>query len=113
MGNPHVRFCGGADLATRRPTRSRVKYPELWAALAPVAPAFYSSPDELVKIKNTPVIVVQGDADPFVNVDMTRQFVEKMKSLGMRYVYIEVPGGDHMTVITQQSREHDEDLRLL
>jgi len=26
--------------------------------------------------------------------------VEKMKSLGIKYVYIEVPGGDHMTVIT-------------
>jgi hypothetical protein len=25
--------------------------------------------------------------------------VEKMKSLGMKYTYIEVPGGDHMTVI--------------
>src|SRR5215468_6880772 len=77
-----------------------IKYPEIWAALAPVAPAFYTSPDELVKIRNTPVIVVQGDDDPFVNVNNTRQFVEKMKSLGMKYVYIEVPGGDHMTVIT-------------
>ena len=82
-----------------------VKYPELWAALAPVAPAFYSSPDELAKIQKTPVIVVQGDDDPFVSVNVTRQFVEKMKSLGMRYVYIEVPGGDHMTVITH-SREN-------
>ena len=26
--------------------------------------------------------------------------VEKMKSLGIKYVYIEVPGGDHMRVIT-------------
>jgi dipeptidyl aminopeptidase/acylaminoacyl peptidase len=77
-----------------------IKYPEIWAALAPVAPAFYTSPDELVKIKNTPVIVVQGDDDPFVSVNNTRQFVDKMKSLGMKYVYIEVPGGDHMTVIT-------------
>src|SRR5215471_2693508 len=82
-----------------------VKYPELWAALAPVAPAFYSSPDELAKIQKTPVIVVQGDDDPFVSVNVTRQFVEKMKSLGMKYVYIEVPGGDHMTVITH-SREN-------
>jgi len=82
-----------------------VKYPELWAALAPVSPAFYSSPDDLAKIKNTPVIVVQGADDPFVSVNQTRQFVEKMKSLGMKYVYIEVPGGDHMTVITH-SREN-------
>ena len=76
-----------------------MKHPELWAAIAPAAPAIFSSPDDLVKIKNTPVIVVQGDDDRAVKVETTRQWVEKMKSLGMKYVYIEVPGGDHMTVI--------------
>ena len=76
-----------------------IKHPELWAAVAPAAPAIFSSPDDLVKIKNTPVIVVQGDDDRAVKVETTRQWVEKMKSLGMKYVYIEVPGGDHMTVI--------------
>ena len=40
---------------------------------------------------------MQGDDDPFVNA--TRQYVKKMKSLGLKYVYIEVPGGDQMTVI--------------
>jgi dipeptidyl aminopeptidase/acylaminoacyl peptidase len=50
-------------------------------------------------MKNTPVIVVQGDDDRAVKVETTRLWVEKMKSLGMKYVYIEVPGGDHMTVI--------------
>ena len=76
-----------------------IKHPELWAAIAPAAPAIFSSPDDLVKIKNTPVIVVQGDDDRAVKVETTRQWVEKMKSLGMKYEYIEVPGGDHMTVI--------------
>jgi dipeptidyl aminopeptidase/acylaminoacyl peptidase len=65
-----------------------------------VAPAFYTNLDDLEKIKNAPIIVVQGDDDPFVPVNQTRQFVEKMKSLGRKYVYIEVPGGDHMTVVT-------------
>ena len=68
-------------------------------AIAPVAPAISSSPDDLVKIRNTPVIVVQGDDDRAVKVETTRLWVEKMKSLGMKYEYIEVPGGDHMTVI--------------
>jgi dipeptidyl aminopeptidase/acylaminoacyl peptidase len=71
----------------------------------PGGACLYSSPDELAKIQKTPVIVVQGDDDPFVSVNQTRQFVEKMKSLGMKYVYIQVPGGDHMTVITH-SREN-------
>ena len=77
-----------------------VKYPEISAALASVATAFYTNLDEFAKIQKTPVIVVQGDDDPFVNVNQTRQSVKKMKSLGIKYVYIGVPGGDHMTVIT-------------
>jgi len=76
-----------------------MKHPELWAAIAPVAPAIFSGPDDLAKIKNTPVVLVQGDDDRFVKVETTRQWGEKMKSLEMKYVYIEVPGGDHMTVI--------------
>ena len=78
-----------------------MKRPEIRAALAPAAPSIASSLDDLVKIENTPVIVVQGDDDRFVKVDMTRQWVAKMKSLGMKYWYIEVPGGDHMTVIAR------------
>ena len=65
-----------------------------------MATAFCTNLDRFAKIQKTPVIVVQGDDDPFVNVNPTRQYVKKMKSLGINYVYIEVPGGDHMTVIT-------------
>ena len=86
-----------------------VKYPEIWASLAPVAPAFYTNLDEFAKIQKTPVIVVQGDDDPFVNVNQTRQSVEKMKSLGMKYVYRRRPYDGHYS----QSREHDQDLRFL
>jgi hypothetical protein len=32
-----------------------------------------------------------------VPVATTRAWVDKMKSLGMDYQYVEVPGGDHMT----------------
>ena len=34
-----------------------------------------------------------------MKVETTGQWVEKVKSLGMKTVYIEMPGGDHMTVI--------------
>jgi len=78
-----------------------IKYPDLWAALAPAAPAMYSSPDALQAIKRVPVIVVQGDADRLVRVAVTRQWVEKMKALGMKYSYIEIPGGDHSAVINR------------
>jgi predicted peptidase len=73
------------------------KYPDLWAALAPMAPAVYRSPDELVAARHLPVMVVMGDADEAVDVNVTRQWVAKMQELGMEYEYIEVPGGTHFS----------------
>ena len=73
------------------------KYPDIWAALAPMAPAVYRSPDELVAARDLPVMVIQGDADESVDVNVTRQWVAKMEELGMEYEYIEVPGGTHFS----------------
>lgn len=58
------------------------KHPELWAALAPAAPAIYTSADALASVTKLPVIVVQGDQDALVDVKVTRQWVAKMKELG-------------------------------
>jgi polyhydroxybutyrate depolymerase len=77
-----------------------MKNPGIWAALALAAPAIYSSPDELIAITTTPVIVIQGDNDRLVDVAVTRRWVEKMKALGMTYQYVEVPGGSHTDIIT-------------
>ena len=71
------------------------KYADIWAALAPMAPAIYINPDILENAKRLPVIAIQGDADQSVDVKVTRQWVDKMKALGMTYEYIEVPGGTH------------------
>jgi poly(3-hydroxybutyrate) depolymerase len=76
-----------------------IKYPDLWAALAPVAPSIARSPDALEAIPHMPVILVQGDADPLVRT--SRVWAAKMKELGMRYEYIEIPLGDHMSVISR------------
>jgi poly(3-hydroxybutyrate) depolymerase len=78
-----------------------IENPDLFAALAPVAPAIYTSPDALEAIEDVPVIVVQGDADELVDVDVTRRWIAKMHDLGMRHRYIEIPGGDHSRIITQ------------
>ena len=71
-----------------------MKYPEIWAALAPVAPAPPKNIQDLAKIKGMPVIVVQGDRDGLVR--STRIWVAKMKELGMNHEYIEVKGGNHI-----------------
>ena len=78
-----------------------IKYPDIWAALAPVAPAIYTSPDALSAITHIPVIVVQGDEDRLVRVDVTRTWVAKMAELGMTHRYVEIPGGDHTMIIAR------------
>jgi len=75
-----------------------LKYPAIWAGLAPIAPAIYSSPEALTKIKDIPVIVVQGDSDRLVPVATARRWVAKMKELKMDYSYIEVAGGGHVRI---------------
>lgn len=75
-----------------------IKYPNLWAALAPIAPAIYRSTDELQGIKHIPVIVVQGAMDRLVKAETTRRWVAKMEELGMDHIYIEDPDGGHVMV---------------
>ena len=74
-----------------------IAYPEIWAALAPMAPAIYSSPDPLVAARHIPVMAIHGDADETVDVEGTRRWVAKMHELGMDYRYIEVRGGTHFS----------------
>ncbi len=45
-----------------------------------------------------PVILLQGDQDPLVR--SSRVWAAKMNELGMNYEYIEIAGGDHMSVIS-------------
>lgn len=79
-----------------------VKYQKEWAAIAAIAPAaFAQTPEMLAPIKDTmPVYVIQGDKDTAVPVENTRITVESLKTLKMNFKYVEVPGGDHGSVIT-------------
>ena len=75
-----------------------MKYPDIWAATAPIAPAAYGAKDKLKAAQHIPSIVVQGDRDRLVPVAGTRKWVEQMKALKMTHRYIEVAGGDHLSV---------------
>lgn len=76
-------------------------YPDVWAGLAPIAPAIFRKADELQKIKHVPVILIQGDQDKLVPVAGARRWAEQMKKLSMQYEYIEVAGGGHVDVAFQ------------
>ena len=78
-----------------------IKYPDLWAGLAPIAPAIFRPATDVEKIKHLPVILVQGDDDKLVPVAGARRWAEQMKKLGMDYEYIEVAGGDHVSIAAQ------------
>ena len=75
-----------------------IKYPDLWAGLAPIAPAIYRPATEVEKIKHVPVILIQGDQDKLVPVAGARRWAEQMKNFGMTYRYVEVAGGDHISI---------------
>ena len=57
----------------------------------------------LNNIKHLPIFVLQGDEDTAVPVERTRDWVAKMQELGMQHVYVEIPGGDHSLLISQDA----------
>ena len=84
-----------------------IKYPQRWAAIAALAPAAFAVDREgLSKIPKMPIMLVHGDMDTVVPVTVGRAWAEAMKSIPIKdYQYIEVPGGDHGTVITSHQKE--------
>jgi len=75
-----------------------MSHPEVFAALAPISGGS-STPAGLPKIAHIPQLVVHGDTDPTVPVERSRVMVEAGKKLGAEIKYIEVPGGDHGSVV--------------
>jgi poly(3-hydroxybutyrate) depolymerase len=73
------------------------KYPDIWAALGPIAGT--GNPQAVSKMKHMPQFVVHGDADPTVPVAGSRNMVAQMKSLGVDHVYVEVPAGNHTDIV--------------
>ncbi len=73
------------------------KYPDMWAALGVFSGQGAAS--SVGRMKAIPEFVVHGDADPTVNVNGSRTMVAAMKELGVEVTYIEVPGGNHSSVV--------------
>lgn len=87
---------------------------DIWAAIAPVAPAAFSMTDTRAEIlgrladAGVPVLMVHGAADEVVPVDLSRTWVETMEEIGMEHGYAELPGITHGPVITaSQSHVYD------
>jgi len=81
------------------------KYPNIFAGLGVAAPAPRRSDttDTLNRIKHIPILVLQGTDDTAVPVATTRRWVAKMEEIGMQHVYVEIEGGDHSLLISQDA----------
>ncbi len=79
------------------------RHPDIWAALAVAAPAPQRelTPERLQAIRHVPILVLHGDEDRTVPVAGTREWVRRMRELGMQHVYVEVKGGDHSNFIAR------------
>ena len=87
------------------------KHADLWAAIAPVAPASFMMNNDRAQIlgkmkaAGVPVLLLTGDADEVVAPANTRLWAATLKDLGMNHVYIEQPGITHGPVITSSQKE--------
>ena len=72
-------------------------HPDVFAALGPISGG--GSADGMAKIARIPEYVTHGDADPTVPVASSRTMVAAGKKAGANIVYVEVPGGNHMSVV--------------
>jgi poly(3-hydroxybutyrate) depolymerase/kynurenine formamidase len=78
------------------------RYADVWAGVAVAAPApLPERIDDLERFRRTPVLVLHGDEDATVPVQLSRTWVARMRELGMEHVYAEIPGGDHSLFVSQ------------
>lgn len=73
------------------------KYPDVWAALGLFSGQGAATSAE--NMKSIPEFVVHGDNDPTVNVRGSRTMVAALKAVNAEVIYIEVPGGNHSSVV--------------
>lgn len=84
------------------------KYPALWAALAPLAPALDRDTSRLDSMKGLPVFVVTGDKDRLVRVEIVRRWIDAMKEREIEHEYREIEGGDHVRAIARNPEMIDD-----
>jgi len=86
------------------------RHADIWAAIAPVAPAAFLIVDNRAEIlqrladNDVPVLVVHGDADEAVPVATSHTWVAAMDEIGLEHEYVELPGVTHGPVIRDSQK---------
>jgi len=82
------------------------QHPALWAGIGLVAPAIPEGAEPgtfLTGIRHIPTIVLHGTEDDLIPVSLIREWVAGMAAHGMQHLYVEIQGGDHSLLISQNA----------
>lgn len=98
--NPERTYLVGHSMGGAGTFHLGVKYQELWAAIAAIAPAsFLVDENSIATIPDMPVFLIHGVQDTAVPLAEARSWVDVMRDNEMTYVYQELGHGDHGNVI--------------
>ena len=76
------------------------KYADRWAAVAPLAPAAFGFQwNAESKLKNVPLLIMQGEADTTVRPASSQVLADQLKALNFQCEIKIMPGLDHGTII--------------
>ena len=76
------------------------KYADTWAAVAPLAPAAFGFEwTAASKLKNVPLLIMQGEDDTTVRPASSQALAAQLKTLGFQCEIKMMPGLDHGTII--------------
>src|SRR5436309_971017 len=76
------------------------EYSNLWAGVAAIAPAAFGFEwTSQSKLKNVPLLIIQGDADTMVKPANSEQLAEQLKGLQFQSEYKLLAGFDHGGII--------------
>lgn len=95
-----ITFYGNYDIRGRRVSRFAGSTPEETAANETLA-----SPVTHIDANTPPMLIVHGTGDNAVPVKRSRLLAEHLKSLGLEYEYIEIPGAPHSFDLQPKERD--------
>jgi predicted peptidase len=76
------------------------KYADKWAAVAPLAPAAFGFQwNAESKLRNVPLLIMQGEADTTVRPAGSQALADQLKALSFKCEIKILPGLDHATII--------------
>lgn len=98
--DPRRIYVAGASMGGVGAVHLASKYKDLFAAVGVISPAITSNiPEEFDSYDGAPVVVLHGDRDDSVPVDLVRGWVAHLKAKAVPHYYFQYRGGTHLSVV--------------